>query len=109
MIYKLIMPDDCEGRTTHIVGFFVNRLDAQSVGQAGIGNKLMGPSVGRVEEVKVYNDLTEFVGDNLNKAASEASRQKLLSLLDGPARTEALRRSALAKLSIDEKIALGVS
>jgi len=106
-IYELRMPADCEGRSTHVVGRFLKKIHAEKVGLGQVGNASMGPDNGRVTALTVYEDLTEFVGDRLGNA-SEHEKVKLLGLLDAPTRRKALRKAALAKLTDDEKAALGV-
>jgi hypothetical protein len=85
ILWKLDMPADCEGRTSHTVGYFTDERVAVLVGKKSYGNKSMGPCDGFVRPIEVFDSLVDFE-DN---------------------RIDAVRKRALAKLTVTERKALG--
>jgi hypothetical protein len=86
-IFILNMPNDCEGRSSHDVGYFTSAKLAQEVGSLGFGNQSMGPNSGLIREVTLFASMAEFQNHN----------------------ADALRAKALAKLTPDEKKLLGLA
>lgn len=102
-IYKLTMPGDCEGRSSTTVGHFADKDVAHAIGRTGYGNMLMGPHAGNVDPILVYEDANEFYMKN-----EDADPTKY----EGPGDIDAVkvvRARALAKLSDEEKLALGLA
>jgi hypothetical protein len=94
-VYELTVPADCEGRSSHTVGFFMDPGIAERVGQSGYKNAGMAsrPEY-RTTEAYVYESLDEFVRnhpDAINKIDGLRSR---------------ITKAALDKLTEAEKVAL---
>jgi len=103
-VYQLTMSGDCEGRSTHTIGYFREQEHARKVGKTGFGSQSMGPDEGQVNAISVYESVEDFV-DAMHRAGYNGV-DCLKPLVANP--EDLLRRSALAKLTLEERKALGV-
>ncbi len=85
-LFQLVMPSNVDGTDTHTVGFFFDALTAQALGKRGEGNRSMGHEEGQIREVFAYTSIEDY----------EEHQQELA------------RQRGLAKLSPEERKALGV-
>jgi len=97
-LYRLEQSGDCEGRTMRTVGYFTTKALADRVGASNFGNHAMGGNQARVTEVVVYSTLEEFIQSNPTARA----------LFTPGAEQKRLRETALAKLTLAERDALGL-
>lgn len=106
-IYKVIQPADCEGKTSHTIGYFTTRELAEKVFLSNLGNFSMGHSDHsamkfNIQEIFLYDNIHSFAG------SFDAIPTCLLPFIPENERKEVLRASALRKLTDDEKKALGL-
>ena len=100
-IYRLTMPNDCEGRSSRTIGYFSSEQDAEAVGETQVGNLAMGDDYGRITNVVLYTSVDDFC-QNAGDLGAEAARRL------SPDHLEDLKKSALAKLNAAEREALGL-
>jgi hypothetical protein len=105
-IYEVTQSGDVEGRSRISIGLFAERDDAIAVRNSGIGNQGMGGSHdGEVRPRLVFSNLAEFV----RGGGREVYGDTLVKLVpDKAERDKILRERALAKLSVEERILLGI-
>lgn len=97
-IFLLKQPGDCEGRSLHVIGYFLKESDAVEVGATGFGSSYMGLNSPHIQEALLYEDLTDFCAANPMYESPEAKAQRVVHL----------RAAALAKLTPAEREALGL-
>jgi hypothetical protein len=98
-IYALSMQGDCEGRSERTVGYFTQLTAAQKIGQTGFGSMGMGIDPGHILTLVVCENIDEFI----QKAGNPDC---LLHLSEDP--KVILKQQALAKLTLEERAALGL-
>lgn len=98
-LYRLEQPGDCEGRTSNWVGIFFNREDAAIVGKTGYKNQGMGPSEGTITPMTVYESIAEFADAEPKYNGAGLAPYQI---------ADRLRKSGLAKLTPEERTALGL-
>lgn len=103
-VYELKVAADCEGRSTHAVGLFMDRDDALAVHATGYLNQGMGgpgdPKYATTEK-QVFPNVQSFVD-----AHPDMSPSIVKDLLGPDVAVVALRDRALAKLTPEERDAL---
>lgn len=97
--FRLEQPSDWEGRSSHVIGVFAEQKDAMTVGKSGFGNRSMGPSAGTVSRVEVFESVQEFAENNPKYDGTGLSPGE---------KAARLRAQGLAKLSAEEREALGI-
>ena len=101
-VYYYTVSSDCDGRHSRDIGYFLRKEDAEALANLGWGSGAMGPEKGRVKEREVYESMDDFV----RNLTEERSIKSLLHLVSDPQKL--LRERALAKLTPEERKALGV-